>query len=347
MKKITLLSLAFLAFIFSGCSDKQFFKPENIAGNVVFDKKLSSKIISVNSQGATLEDGMFITKDGSLNQKLPKGYEFLSKRDNITVAANIFGDIIVLDGTKEILKTKFDSMVVAASATKDMTAIITADNDAMLFDNKTKEILFKQKNEEAISVNAKIAAPYFLNELVIYPTLDGKLFIYDTKDKKIAKDLVVSSEKNFNNIIFLDIIEDRLIAATSHKVFSISPKYINSYDADVSDIIFIKNGVYIFTTDGKIIMTDSDLRKAGEKKFPFARFVGVIYGKYIYAVESQGYLIATDVNLKTSNIFKFTNGIFAGGFLGSMFGGTEAFVDHLFTSKEAIYYGDKQFTLAK
>ncbi len=342
MKKITLLTIVAAVLSFTGCSDKQFYKPENISGNVQFDKSLPSRIISVNTQGATLKDGSFITKDGGVaGFKMPDGYELMSKRDDIVAVADKFGNVIVFDGSKEFTKVKFDSRVVSASATKDMIAFIAADNSALLYDIKAKEVVFKQKNEEAVAVNAKIAAPYFLNELVIYPTLDGKLFIYDTKDKKIAKDLVIANEKNFNNIIFLDVIEDRLIAATSNKVFSISPKYMNSFDADVSDIIFIKNAVYIFTMDGRIIMTDSDLRKAGEKKFPFARFVGVIYGKYIYAVESQGYLIATDINLKTSNIFRFSNPLF-----GSLFGG-ESFEDFLFTTKDAIYYGDKQFTLAK
>lgn len=346
MKKIAILTCVMSAFLFTACSDKQFYKPENVTGSVQFDKRLPSKIVSVNSQGATLKNGEFITRDGISNAKLPDGFELMSKNGTVIAAADKLGNVVVIEDGKELSRTKFDSRVVAAAATKDMLAIITSDNSAILHDNKTKEILFKQKNEEALAVNAKIAAPYFLNELVIYPTLDGKLFIYDTKDKKIAKDMVVSSEKNFNNIIFLDVIEDRLIAATSHKVFSISPKYINSYDADVSDIIFIKNGVYIFTTDGRIILTDPDLRKAGEKKFPFARFIGVIYGKYIYAVESQGYLIATDVNLRTSNIFRFSESFWS---MIPYFGSdsSDAFEGYLFTAKEAIYYGDQQFTLAK
>ena len=341
MKKIALLSLAAItSLVFTACSDKQFYKPEDIAGSVKFDKTLESRIVSVNSQGATLKNGNFITKDGVSNAKLPDGFELMSKNGTVVATADKFGQVITMENGVVLTKAKFDSRVVAATATKEMIAVITADNSAILYNVKTASVDFKQKNEDVVSVNSKIAAPYFLNELVIYPTLDGKLFIYDTKDKKIAKDLVVSNEKNFNNIIFLNIIEDRLIAATSNKVFSISPKYINSFDADIADIIFIKNGVYIFTKDGRIILTDSDLRKATEKKFPFARFVGVIYGKYIYAVESQGYLIATDINLKSSNVFKFSGPLFG-------FGSPEAFEDYLFTAKDAIYYGDQQFTIAK
>lgn len=347
MNKITVATALLMLVFFAGCSDKQFYKPDNIAGSVQFDKSLPSKIASANAQAATLKNGQFITKDGGVsNFKIPDGYEIMSKKDQIVVVADKLGNVSIFENEKELAKVKFDSRVVAASGTNALLALITADNTALLYDIKSKETLFKQKNEDVLAVHAKIAAPYFLNELVIYPTLDGKLFIYDVKDKKVAKDMVVANEKNFNNIIFLDVVDDRLIAATANKVFSISPKYMNSFDADVADIIFIKNGVYIFTMDGRIILTDSDLRKAGERKFPFARFVGVIYGKYIYAIESQGYLIATDVNLKTSNIFKFSNSIF-GSLLGNLFSSDNSFEDYVFTTKDAIYYGDQQFTLAK
>jgi len=338
MKKIILTTLSASLLLLTGCSDKHLFKPDSLAGSVEFDSSLPAKIVSANSQGATLKNGQYITKDGIAKGKLNDGFEFLAKNNDIVVSANKLGDISVQDGNaKELYSVKFDSRAIAAIANNDYLAVITADNTALLYDSKTKGITFKQKNEDAFSVNAKIAAPQFLNDLVIYPTLDGKLMIYDLKEKKIVKDLVVSNDKNFNNIIFLDVIEDRLIAATMHKVFSVSPKYMNSFDADVVDIVFIKNGVYIFTADGKIVMTDPDLRKLGEKKFPFARFVGAIYGKYIYAVEAQGYLIATDIGLKSSNIFKFSGALW----------GASAFEDYLFTTKEAVYYSDKQFILAK
>lgn len=177
-----------------------------------------------------------------------------------------------------------------------------------------------------------------MGELIIFPTLDGKLQVVDTTAKKIVRDVVVSSEKNFNNIIFFDVIEDKLVAATPTKVVSINPKFANFLDADVANIIFIKNGVYIFTKDGKIILTNTDLKVVKEQKFPFARFVGVIYGKYIYAVEKEGYLIATDINLATSNIFRFE---------APFYGLSSRFEGFLFTSGDSIFYDDKQFKLAK
>ncbi len=340
MKKVHLaiIGLLVVAF-FGGCSSKSYFEPKKIDGKVDFDSKISSKLVTVNSQGATLENGQFVTKDGIGKFSLPKGYSFLSKNGSFVTAGNDTGDVVVFDETgKELVKHNFDSKIVAASAKDGIIALITADNTSVLFDTKGSKILFKQKNETAIAIDAKIAAPYFLNELVIFPTLDGKLLVVDMNEKKVVKDVVISSEKNFNNVIFFDIIDDKLVAATPTRVVSINPKFANFLEADVADIIFIKDGIYVFTKDGRIILTDTDLRVLKERKFPFARFVGVIYGKYIYAIEKEGYLIATDVNLVTTNIFQFSAPFYG---LGSKFEG------FLYASGDSVFYDNKQFKLAK
>lgn len=341
MKK-AYLAITFIATLIflGGCSSKSYFEPKKVDGTVDFDSKIGSKLISSNAQGATMENGKFVTKEGIGKFALPKGFKFLSKNGSFVVASNDFGDVEVFDDNGSLkTKQKFDSKVVAANAVDGLLAAITSDNSSLLYDTNSSKLLFKQKNDSASAVDSKIAAPYFLNELVIFPTLDGKLFVVDSNEKKVVKDVVVSSEKNFNNIVFFDIIGNRLIAATPTKVVSISPKFVNFLDADVSDVIFIKDGVYIFTKDGKIILTDADLKILKEKKFPFARFVGVIYGKYIYAVEKEGYLIATDINLATSNTFKFSAPFY--GLFDTKFDG------FLFTSGDSIFYDDKQFKLAK
>lgn len=340
MKKVNLATIGLLvALVFGGCSSKSYFQPSKIDGKVDFDTKVSSALSVVNAEGATMENGQFVTKDGIGKFALPKGFTFFSKEGSFIAAGNDVGDVVVFDESgKEIAKHNFDSKVATARAKDGVIALITSDNTSVIFDYKEAKITFKQKSESSVAVMAKIAAPYFLNELVIFPTLDGKLLVVDSIEKKVVRDVVISSEKNFNNVIFFNIIGNKLVAATPTKVVSINPKFANFLDADVVDIIFIKDGIYIFTKDGKIILTDTDLKVLKEKKFPFARFVGVIYGKFIYAVEKEGYLIATDVNLASSNIFQFS----------APFYGMSSNIDgFVYTSGDSIFYDNKQFKLAK
>ena len=59
MKHI-LISLSAL-LLFTACSSKQYFEPEDVSSNIELNKEsMSSSIISMNRIGATLEDGKII-----------------------------------------------------------------------------------------------------------------------------------------------------------------------------------------------------------------------------------------------------------------------------------------------
>lgn len=340
MKKKTLglLILVAASLAFNGCSSKSYYKPSQLAGTVDFDGKLPSRIKTINAYGATLENGQFINPNGVSGFALDKGFEYIGDSDAKIVAADENGEIRLYDKQNSYESIKFEKRVISAAVKDGIAAVLLYDNTTLLYDINSSNTIFKQKNDDAIAVNTKIAAPKFLTDLAIFPTLDGKLLIVDIKDRKVVKDIIVSNEKSFNNIIFFDILDERLVAATGTKVISINPKFVNFLDAEVTDVIFIKNAVYIFTKDGRIVLTDPDLKVLKEKKFSFARFAGVIYGKYIYAIEKEGYLIATDVNLASSNIFQFQS---------AFYGMNSAIDASLFATGDSIYYDDRQFRLAK
>ncbi len=335
------IALVLLPLLFFGCSSKSLYKPETTQGSVSFDGKLPSKIVSVTTDGATLENGQIITKTyGLLDLKLPQGYRFLSDVNGFIAAGDPSGNLIIMDSSANVVaKSKLDSEVATAAYKNGKTAVVTADNTAILYDSSFQP-LFVKKNIDPMGLNANIASPIFLGtDLVIFPTLDGKLQILDMSQLIIVKDIVISDEKHFNNVMFFDVIDDRLVAATAHKVMSINPRFINTYQAEIADVIFIGKAIYIFTQDGRIVLTDPDLKVVKEQKYKFARFAGEVYGSYIYAVERQGYLIATDKDLTTSNVYQF-NTSFTGWFTNTM-------QEYIFTNKDAIYYGDRYYKLAK
>jgi len=329
--KYLLLLLAIL--ILSGCGTKrQSFEPTSLAGSIDYDGSLPSSIVDVVRSGATLENGQIITKDGLLNVKVPVGYTFLNSWNDRYIASSRCSDLVILDkNSKVTYEKKFDSIVASASLKDDLLAVVLSNNDSILIDIKTDKILYKKSGDKVYAHDSKIAAPYFLTSLVIFPTLDGKLLIVDSKNYKLLRDVVVKSEKFFSNIIYLDVIGDRLVAATKQRVVSINPKSMAFLDKDVKDVIILKNRVLVFTKDGKVILTDADLKVLKSKKFKFAAFVGAIHGEFIYVVERGGFLIATDLDLISTNIYELPDAV-------------KSFV---FTSNDKLFYKNHYFKLGK
>jgi len=167
--------------------------------------------------------------------------------------------------------------------------------------------------------------------LIIFPSLDGKLIIVGAKSGKIIKNVVVGDEKFFGNIIYLNVLGNRLVAATKKRVISINPKSMGILDVDVKDVVVHKNRIFVFTKDGTVILCDADLKVLKRKKFPFAVFAGAIYGNFIYMIERGGYLIASDADLISTNVYKMPENI-------------DSF---LYFTKDNLYYKDKYFKLGK
>ncbi len=333
MRLFNLLLLSIVSiFVLQGCGTKrQYFKPKDISYSIDYDGTLPAKIADVTRSGATLEDGEVITKKGLKGIKLPKGFTFLDDSKDRYLATSKCGDLIVLDdNSKTIYSRKFDTQVAAASIKDSKIAIILSSNRLLIIDIKSDKEILNSKQDDVYALDSRIASPYFLNSLVIFPTLDGKLVVFDTKSAKIIRSVIVGNEKFFGNVIYLDVLNDRLVAATKKRVISISPNSMDILDEDVKDVVVLKNRIFVFTKDGTVILANADLKVLKKERFPFAVFAGAIYGGHVYMIERGGYLIATDVDLNSVNIYKIPDNI-------------KSFI---FFTKKALYYQDRYFKLA-
>jgi hypothetical protein len=167
---------------------------------------------------------------------------------------------------------------------------------------------------------------------VIFPTLDGKLTIVDRGSGEVIRIVVVSAERHFNNLIFLDTVGDRMFAATAKRAISISPSGVNYIDEDIKDVVLLKDRFFLFTKDGTVVMTDLNLRVIKEKKFPFAIFSGVVPTvDSLNIIEKKGYLIKTNLNLENIEYLTLPSGIKSSIFVG----------------KDRVYYGNKFIDFSK
>ena len=334
MRNVNIFLLAIISIsIFQGCGTKrQYFKPKGISYNVSYDGNLPASIVDVTKGGATLGNGEVITKKGIKDIKVPVNFSFLGDDHGKYLIASGDGRLEILDNNSKVLyKRKFETQVVAASIKKSVIALILSTNRLMIINIKSNKEILNSKQDDIYAVDSRIASPYFLDSLIIFPTLDGKLLIADRKSGKIIKNVVVGDEKFFGNIIYLGVLGNRLVAATKKRVVSINPKSMEILDVDVKDVVVLKNRVFVFTKDGTVILCDADLKVLKKKKFPFAVFAGAIYGDFIYMIERGGYLIATDVDLISTNIYKMPDNIDS----------------YLFFTKNALYYKDKYLKLIK
>jgi len=330
MIRVILVSVTML-FVLAGCGTKRhYFEPEAVAGKVRYETSLPAQIIDVAKHGATLENGQIITQAGLRDIKIPQNTVFLGAYEGRYIVTSECGNLFIInqDGIVSY-ERKFDQGIASASLQGNFLALVDRTNQLLMVDMSRDSIIYQNRQDAVYALDARVSAPYFLNTLVIFPTLDGKVVIVDKDSARTIRDVVVSSEQFFNNVIFLDVIADRMVVATSKRVISINPNTTVFLDAEVKDVIVLEDRVYVFTKDGRVILTDTDLNILKERKFPFAVFAGVIYGEYIYMIERNGYLIATDADLRTVNVFELPNEI------DTM----------VYTTQSQLYVGNQSFKL--
>lgn len=296
-----LLFLSALAFLLAACSTKEYFEPENTVGTYKSNTEtLDADIISMNKDGATLDNGEIITKRGLSKFKLPEGYVFLNISDDKVISSNYKNKVLIDE--KEI---SVGAVVVAATVKENRLAMLLSDNSIQLYDLDNEKILLKEYFSHSFVNDTRIANPHFMSNIVLFPTLDGKIVIVSTANNKVVKNIVVDAKGQFNNIIFLDVINDTLVAATANKVISVGDGVLNLKNYNIRDIIAKDNFIYIATIDGQIIKTDISLNIIDRKKYKYAKVYALAYGSSLYALESQGYLIRVSPNFKSERIYEF------------------------------------------
>lgn len=303
MNKLFYISVFFL-IIFTGCSTKQYYEPEDTSSFKEDSINLDASIIDLNSDGATLENHKFISKKGIITN-IKENYKFLNFSDDTLIASDSNATIYLKNKTLDEV-IKFDKNIISASKSKNLLAFGSIDNSITLYNLETKQVLFKEYLKSSTINNVKIANPIFLNTVVLYPTLDGKIVIVDLGKNTVVKTINIDPKSDVNNVTFVKEINDILIAATSKKLFTFVNSKVNLKDIAVQSIIVNKNNIYVATLEGEIIKYDFSLNKIASKKFKFAKINALAFGTYLYALESQDFLIRISEDFKDVKVFDFS-----------------------------------------
>ncbi|CZE50984.1 hypothetical protein [Campylobacter geochelonis] len=335
MKKNVLITAVLASLLLAGCSTKrQYFSPqdEEIKGEVSYEYKLPDNIAQTTINGATLKDGTIVTKNGVFSGfKLEKGEKFLGEFDGKFASSNLNGNFKLRDSAGNILlENDFDEQVVSASINGDDLALVSADNAIYLIKISSNKTVLAQKFPSVFTIDSRTASPLFIEDIIVYPSLDGRLFIVHRASARIMQDMFVSTEPFFNNIIFLDMVGQTMYAATNTNLVLLSPTGNKRLVEDIKDVLRYKDKFYILKKDGVIKVYDLNLNEVAQNKFKFAIYSGVIAkNDSLYIFEKTGYFIKTDLNLQNPQIFELSDEIDDKSFAGS----------------DAFYYDDRYLKL--
>ncbi len=268
--------------------------------------KENPKIIDITSKLALLEDRKVLTSQGVLDVSVREPYRLLDESDGWILSATIDGNLTLESIDNNATQERFTlyKTIATASVNGDTLAVLFADNEMALYSLKTKELLYKLQGNAPLVVDSRMVSPYFMNDLVLFLTLDGKVVIVNYQLKKKLRTIIVSSEEYFNNIIYFNVVDNKLIAATAHKILSLAAKEIRA-NYEIRTIAYDDKNIYITTKQGEVISLDPSLDVNAKAKFPFAHFLGMIVSKdKIYLLEKEGYIIELDKDLLQYSVYE-------------------------------------------
>ena len=303
---IIVLGLCLGIVFFSACSSKRVFEPENVKDDWEKYGTIEERIVDVTSDLAMLENRKIISKDTSIDVLVDEGYRLLSRSDGWIITASIDGKLKLkqIDASSIVEEFELKKTIAAASVDDDTLAVLFADNEMALYSIKTKELLLKEQGGSTLAIDTRIVNPYFLNTVIIFATLDGKVVIVSRETNKKLRASIVSSEDNFNNIIYFNIIERKIVAATAYQILSMSQKEVRQ-KYEIRNVTYDGINIFLTTKQGELISLESNLEMNARLKFPFAHFLGIIvYNDTVYALEKEGYLVVAPTDLSSYEIYE-------------------------------------------
>jgi len=306
MNKFWLSGSLAIALLVSGCSSKKYFEPENTFSAAKAQHAYGENIVDLSRDGGTLDNGSYLSKSGVNTLTLGESYRFLNENTSYVLASNPEGLLKIIDKkTKKVLRiVSLHTPVVSATIKNGVIAYILNNNTFGVYNIKHNKKMIESRSEKIFAIDTRAASPMFIENLVVMPMLDGKLIIVNMNNPENAKVVYISSEKAFNNVIYLSRLGNTMVAATPHRLITLGNSGKKEYQANISEVAIDKNKIYIFTKEGKIILLNANLEAQSARKFKFAHYsVATAFDNKVYALDQHGSLIVLNATLTKSKIY--------------------------------------------
>ncbi|PUD52894.1 plasmid stabilization protein [Helicobacter pylori] len=212
------------------------------------------------------------------------------------------------NASQQSIVIPLETFALSASVKGNLLAVVLADNSANLYDITSQKLLFSEKGSPSTTINSLMAMPIFMDTVVVFPMLDGRLLVVDYVhgNPTPIRNIVISSDKFFNNITYLIVDGNNMIASTGKRILSVVSGQEFNYDGDIVDLLYDKGTLYVLTLDGQILQMDKSLRELNSVKLPFASLNTIVLNNNkLYSLEKRGYVIEVDLNdFDSYNVYK-------------------------------------------
>ena len=306
MKTLLFTTLTLIAFLFSGCSGKKYFEPEKTFSAGHASKSYGETMERLSRDGGTLAGGTYVASAGISKIKLGEGYRFLNENDVYVLATNAEGILKIINkNTKQVVRAvSLHVPLVAATVRGEVIAYILNNNSFGIYNIEENKKVVENRSEETFAIDTRAANPIFVDNLVVMPMLDGKLIIASLSNTDNAKVIYLSSDKAFNNVIYLSRQGNTMIAATSKKLVTLGNQGQLEYKENISEVAYDAGTIYLFTQEGYVIALNDKLQKIAEVKHKFAHYaVATAFNGKVYALDQGGSLIVMNSDLSKEKIY--------------------------------------------
>ncbi|PDX36803.1 plasminogen-binding protein PgbB [Helicobacter pylori] len=212
------------------------------------------------------------------------------------------------NASQQSIVIPLETFALSASVKGNLLAVVLADNSANLYDITSQKLLFSEKGSPSTTINSLMAMPIFMDTVVVFPMLDGRLLVVDYVhgNPTPIRNIVISSDKFFNNITYLIVDGNNMIASTGKRILSVVSGQEFNYDGDIVDLLYDKGTLYVLTLDGQILQMDKSLRELNSVKLPFASLNTIVLNhNKLYSLEKRGYVVEVDLNdFDSYNVYK-------------------------------------------
>ena len=270
-------------------------------------RNIDKKLFSRARDSITYTDGDFLTREGFGNFRLPKNFKFITQSPKYVLASNDNGRFLLIDraSQKVLIAKKLSFPIVSGRILGDKIFYISLNNIFGIYHIPQNRNLVAIKVGKAYAVDTRIANPMPIKNLLVVPTLDGKLLVVNPNSPTGASGMSIGKSFNLNNIIFLGKIDNKIIASTPSKLISAAPGSMHKFETPIADVTIQNGKIYVLARDGRVLVMSPSLKVIASKKFRrYRRFLSIaVVGDSIFALDGDGFLLVTNSSFTREKIY--------------------------------------------